>query len=257
MLKELLVGYAITLGLVVARIGAFVVASPFPGQAMPRTQRVGLVVVLTIAALSTAEPTPRMFDPLTAGPAVVRELALGALIGFAFRAALAGADVAGELASHALGLGSASLFNPALGTQDTALARVFSTFAMLLALAMGAHRVVLQLLLGSFRAVPVGSDVSPSLAAPMMAEIAGGAITLGLRIALPVLAVSLVIQIGLAVVARVAPSLQIFNVGFAVLIGAGFLVILASAREMLQPLGDHLGGLPVRIDRLLGEAAPP
>jgi len=66
-----------------------------------------------------------------------------------------------------------------------------------------------------------------------------------------------VIQIGLAVVARIAPSLQIFNVGFAVLIGAGFLGILTAAHELLQPLADHLGTLPARIDRVLGETALP
>ncbi len=257
MLGQLLVGYALTVALVVARISAFVVVSPFPGQAVPRTQRVGLVIALTVVALSTAEPLPRVFDLIAVAPAVLRELALGALVGLTFRMSLAAADVAGELASHALGLGSASLFNPALGTQDSALARVFSTFAMLVALAMGAHRVVIQILLGSFRAVPVGGEVAASQAAPLLAELAGGAIALGLRIALPVLAVSLVIQIGLAVVARMAPSLQIFNVGFAVLIGAGFLVIMTSAPSLLSPLAEHLGTLHVRIDRVLGETLPP
>lgn len=257
MLHQLLIGYALTVALVVARISAFVVVSPFPGQGVPKTQRAALVIALTAAALSTAEPVPRFFDLISVAPSVVRELALGALVGLTFRASLAAADVAGELASHALGLGSASLFNPALGTQDSALARVFSTFAMLVALALGAHRVVIQILLGSFRAVPIGGDFSPALAAPLLSEIAGGAVTLGLRIALPVLAVSLVIQVGLAVVARMAPSLQIFNVGFAVLIGAGLLVILASAHELLQPLADHLDTLPARIDRVLGEAAVP
>jgi flagellar biosynthetic protein FliR len=256
MLRDLAIGYALTLGLVVARIAAFVLTSPFPGQGVPRTQRVALVFALAMAAMAHREPFPKVFDPFAFGPLVLGEMAVGALIGFVFRLALAAADVAGELASQALGLGSATLFNPALGAQETALARVFSTFALALALALGAHRVVIQILLGSFDALPVGAGVSPSLAGPVLADMVGAALALGLRVALPVVAVSLVIQAALALVARVAPSLQIFNVGFAVLIGAGLLVLSASMREMLRPLLDHVGSLPVRIDRVLTEIAP-
>jgi flagellar biosynthesis protein FliR len=256
MLRELAIGWALTLGLVVARVAAFVVVSPFPGQATPKTQRVGLVFVLTVAAMAGRAPIPKLFDVVSAAPFVVKELAIGALIGLVFRIAIAGAEVAGELASQALGLGSPALYNPALGTQETSLSRVFSTFALLVALSMGAHRVVLQMLLGSFDALPVAAGASPSLAGPVLAEIVGQAVGLGLRMAFPVLAVSLAIQAGLALVARVAPSLQIFNVGFAILIGAGLLVLAASAREIFRPLVESLGALPLRIDRVLTEIAP-
>jgi flagellar biosynthetic protein FliR len=256
MLRDLAIGYAVTLGLVVARLTAFVFTSPFPGQGVPRTQRVGLVVLLAIVVMSTREPLPRLLDPGLLAPLVVGEAAIGALVGMVFRMSLVAADVAGELTSLSLGLGSATLFNPALGAQETALARVFSTFALLLALAMGAHRVVIQILLGSFDALPIGAGGHAAAAGPVLVEIVGGALALGLRMALPVIAVSLAIQAGLGVVARVAPSLQIFNVGFAVLIGAGLLVLTASARDMMRPLIDHLGGLPVRIDRVLTEIAP-
>ena len=55
MFNQLLIGYALTVALVVARISAFVVVSPFPGQGVPKTQRAALVIALTAAALSTAE----------------------------------------------------------------------------------------------------------------------------------------------------------------------------------------------------------
>jgi len=110
MLSQLLIGYALTVALVVARISAFVVVSPFPGQGVPKTQRAALVIALTAAALSTAEPVPRFFDLVSVAPTVVRELALGALVGLTFRGSLAAADVAGELASHALGLGRSARF---------------------------------------------------------------------------------------------------------------------------------------------------
>lgn len=256
MLRDLAVGYAVTLGLVVARLAAFVFTSPFPGQGVPRTQRVGLVVLLAIVVMSTREPLPRFLDAGLLAPLVIGEVAIGALIGLVFRMALMAADVAGELTSLSLGLGAATLFNPALGAQETALSRVFSTFALLLAITMGAHRVVIQILLGTFEALPIGAGAHPAAAGPLLVEMVGGALTLGLRMALPVVAVALAIQAGLALVARVAPSLQVFNVGFAVLIGAGLLVLAASAQDMMRPLVDHLGGLPARLDRVLTEIAP-
>ncbi len=257
MLRDLIIGYGLYFGLVVSRIGGFVVASPFPGPSVPRSQRVALVLAVAVTAMPSA-PSPLGLPTLeTAVPGILREIGLGVAVGFLFRMTLAAAEVAGELASQALGLGAPTLFNPNLGAQETVITRLFSIFALLIALGLGAHRTLLTYLLDSFTAVPPGAPTDVRQVTAMLVELTGQSLAVGLRMALPVLAVSLAIQVGLAIVARLAPSLQIFNIGFAILIGAGLLVLVAAAADIMRPLAEHLAGLSGRLERLFTDAATP
>ena len=146
----------LVLGLVVARIAGFVVASPFPGSDVPRTQKVGLVCALAyISMLYVPAPAaPLTFEPMNLLKAAI-EVTFGVAIAFALRLLLAAAEVCGELVSQGVGLGAPSMMNPTLGAEESALSRVVTLLAMLLVFASGAHRVALAYLMRSFDAVPV------------------------------------------------------------------------------------------------------
>jgi flagellar biosynthetic protein FliR len=252
MLEQLALGYAATFALSASRVGGFVAVSPLPGDHAPLQARVGLVMVLAVVV------TPIVTFPGQApeiGLALLvpafTELAVGLLIGLVFRFLLGAADVLGGVLSQAVGLGMPSLFNPAAGTQDTAIGELMSLFAMILALAVGAHRVVLAYLLESFRAVPVGSAVHVASSAPLFFELAGKAVEVGAHLAMPVVATAVAIQLVLALVARAAPSMQIFSIGFTVLLMVGFGTLLASLPAIASGLVDHLAGMGSALDRLL------
>ena len=83
--------------------------------------------------------------------------------------------------------------------------------SMLLALTVGAHRVVLSYLIESLRVLPVGSNIDLAGALPLFISLSANALLVGVRLALPIVAVSLVLQLTLAMIARAAPSLQIFS----------------------------------------------
>jgi flagellar biosynthetic protein FliR len=79
------------------------------------------------------------------------------------------------------------------------------------------------------------------------------------RIAVPVVAVLFMVQIALAFIARAAPALQIFAVGFAVTLGVGFLVILLCLPDTGQLLLAEMSRVDSRIETLLAALleAPP
>ena len=144
MLGQLLLQEGVALGLVATRIGGFVVVSPIPGASVPRSARVGLVLLTSWFVTSTMsvprpprEPSWELFSD------VIGELAIGIMVGLAFRVVLAAAEIAGELASQATGLGSASLFNPTTQAQETPISRLFWLAGMALAMATGTHRLIL------------------------------------------------------------------------------------------------------------------
>lgn len=258
MLRDLVLREVLIALLMFCRIAGFLLTSPYPGEHVPRTGRVGLALSLSFFCSTIAAPPAIAiaFDLGLVLP-IATELGIGLSSGFVFRLLLSAADVAGELVSQSSGLGSAQLFNPLFGAHETPMTRVYSLLGLLLMLVSGAHRVALAYLMDSFVAVPVGTPVTLSAALPQVLDLFVSSITMGVRLAMPVIAISLMVQVGLAMVARVAPSLQIFNIGFAILIGASLFTVALTMRQAAGHLSEHLGHVGQAIDELLAGLAEP
>ena len=242
--------------LVTSRIAGFVVASPFPGEHISKTQRVGLVVVLGWVTLPMA-----IFAnvPTTLGVALavasMLEIACGVAIGLVFRFVLVAGEIAGNGMAQASGLNTATVMNPGMAAPETALASIIGLFSTLVALGAGVHRVALSYLLESFRALPVGSKIEIAGALPFFVSLVQGSLVVGVRLALPVIAVSLVIQLTLAMIARAAPSLQIFSVGLSVLVLTTLMISVEGVREIGSGMGTHLATVGPELDALLSRMA--
>jgi flagellar biosynthetic protein FliR len=249
-LASVLLPFATSFGLVVARLAGFVTASPFPGENVSRTARVGLVAVLAFFVTSSRAVAPVPFDAHVIATASI-ELALGALIGLVFRFLFLAADVIGVALSQSTGLGVPSLLDPATGSLDATPSRIVSLTAMLVALGAGAHRVVLADVLESFRAIPPGADVRLANGVLPIVHVATNAFTVGVRISMPLVAVALLVQVALALVARVAPTLQVFNAGMSVMVGTGLLAFLADRGNVLRALQAHFDSLHGSLIRVL------
>ncbi|MCC6527521.1 MAG: flagellar biosynthetic protein FliR [Polyangiaceae bacterium] len=245
---QLLCAGALTLG----RAAGFVLVSPFPGSAAPAQVRVALVLALTLALAPTVAAFAEVpAGPLALAPLVVWELGVGVVIGAVFRFMFAATEVLGGVLGNVTWLSAPVALNPALGAEDSAVASLIGLFAMLLALAAGVHRVVLQYLGASFNVIPVGSPVALGNVAFAFVDLGSRALEAGVRLALPVLLVSQLVQVALAFVARVAPQLQIFNVGFAVLVAASLLALLAALPAIAHGLAGFFGILPDTYEAVL------
>jgi flagellar biosynthesis protein FliR len=237
MLRDLLTREAVLFSLLFSRVGGFVLTSPFPGERVPKSSRLAFALFIAFFC-RTIDDGPKSglgFD-IALAPAVVNELALGIVIGFVFRIFTSAAEIAGDVISQAVGLGSASVMNPLFGANETVVSRLLSLAGLLLVLTSGAHRVVLGYLIESFSAQSVA---------------------VGVRLGMPAIAMSVIVQLGLAMVARVAPSLQVFNIGFAVLIGAGLLTLASALPDIGLRFLEHTARAPDALDRIFSEMAAP
>ncbi|MCA9622518.1 MAG: flagellar biosynthetic protein FliR, partial [Myxococcales bacterium] len=183
------------------------------------------------------------------------EVLLGAMVGFCFRLFLAAADYLAVMVAQVSWLSVPTSMSVDGGGQSQALAQVAALLALLLALGVGAHRIVLAYLLASFDALPVGSPLALAAGTPVLLDLGGRALDVGLRLAVPVFAISLGVQAGLAMVARIAPSLQIFNVGFAVLVATGVVTFGQSLRSVAVGLVSFYGTAPDLLDDLFTRVA--
>lgn len=251
-LARLFVEQAIVFGWVLSRVAGFVVASPFPGADVPATARMILALAVSFVVSSYAQPAVAVGGlDLHTVVVVLGELGCGVAIGLIFRLLMSVADMAGEMIAHAVGLSTGAVLNPEAASPDPTLTRIISLSAMLIALGMGAHRVVLAHVLESFRSLPVGSVLDVGAAAPAIAALVGETLATGLRLALPVVAVCLLAQLGMAIIARAAPAMQIFNVGLSITLGGGLLTVLSAANDLGLGIAEQLGHLPEKLGQIL------
>jgi len=198
-------------------------------RAIPVRLRVALALAIAIVLVPVVE-SPPIADALTgAGLALlVQNIALGVLIGFTVRLVFASLEVAGEIVGLQMGLSYAGFFNPASGQSQNAVGNFMSLLALLMFVAIDGHLWLLHALAESFRLYPLTGGTALPIDFGQAARLGADIFSVGLTIALPFVAVMLLTNIVLGVLARVAPQLNIFAVGFplTILVGLSLLFLL-------------------------------
>jgi flagellar biosynthetic protein FliR len=172
-------------------------------------------------------------------------------IGFVIRLVIAAVEIAGDVIAPQMGLGAAHIFDPQTHASETAIAMMLRNFAVLIAILAGLHRVLIAGLLASFRTLPPGSVADPSRATPALLMATAEALSTGVRMAIPVIAVLLLAQIALAFVSRAAPTMQIFSIGFAVTLVVGTAVVVITLPDIATLLAGEASQAESRIETVL------
>ncbi|HIE54593.1 MAG TPA: flagellar biosynthetic protein FliR, partial [Chromatiaceae bacterium] len=203
--------------------------------------RVRILLAALIAWLLPVLPGAPAVD-LLSGEALlisIYQILIGVAMGFILQLVFAVFVVAGQNIAMAMGLGFASAVDPQNGVQVPVVSQAFLILVTLVFLALNGHLLLIELLADSFRLLPVGvlrpePDQLWQIALWGSYMFAGG-----LLVALPAVTGLLLVNIAFGVAARASPQLNIFAVGFPVMILAGFLLILV----LLPGVGDHLGDM--------------
>lgn len=227
-LPAALPGLAYAFMLTLARVGCAILLLPGFGEAeIPGMVRAGLAVAVTAAILPAVGP---LMPPLPAslpslGLQVTAEVATGLFFGWVARLTVQALPIAGQLVATMAGLASVLQPDPSMGPQATAFGRIFALAAPAVVLASGLYAMPLAALAGSFAVIRPGTLLSSGDVAQTVAAATQAAFALGLRLAAPFVLAGLAWQVGLALLARLVPRLQIY---FAALPGQvlGGLVLL-------------------------------
>ncbi|WP_162986942.1 flagellar biosynthetic protein FliR [Sphingomonas paeninsulae] len=214
------------MGIAIASIrpGAALLTSPLFGNThVPVTLRIGLSVALGWSAFSTMDPVTVLAAAHDAPFLVLPELVIGFAMGFAVQMAFGAAMMAGEVVGNTMGLGFATSMDGLSGPAPT-LSNLMGFAATAIFLAGQGHLTLVATILNSYRLLPLGASWMPS--GDMVGfgtMMFGGAVA----IALPVAFALVLVQIVTALIARAAPSLNLFAIGlpFTQLAGAALLVV--------------------------------
>jgi flagellar biosynthetic protein FliR len=258
-LEASLAGRALVFLCVLARISGLVLVAPGPWTAAPVRVRAAVVILLAfVATISPLGHGAELSDrPLTTALAITSEFAIGACMGMTVRLVVATAEIAGEFIAPQLGIGVAALFDPHLSVSETPIGTMYRNLALLIGVLVGLHRQVIGALLGSFHVLPPGEIVDSGQAAGAILALTTQSIEAGIRIALPTVAVLFLVQVALAFVARSAPALQIFSVGFAVTLGVGLLVLVVSLPDSARLMLTEMSHVDGRLQALVVSLAEP
>jgi flagellar biosynthesis protein FliR len=239
-----------------ARSAGMVAVAPIPGQDAPMRVRGALVLLLTIVAHGAAARAPAGVEDLGALViAVPSELLIGFAMGFVVRCALAVVEIAGDLMSPMLGFGAASLFDPHTQTGESGVTRMLRLFAMLLAFLLGLHRVLIASLIASYRVVPPGASIDVPRAMGPVLTLTAQTVEAGLRLAVPILAVLIMVQVALAFISRAAPAMQIFSIGFGFTLVTGTIALVIALPDMARETVVQLALVGRHIENILAALA--
>ncbi len=221
------------------RISALMLTAPILAQ---NAVNIRLRILISVVLTWLVYPLHRwpVLDPVSAQGLlqVFNQVAIGATMGLVLQIVVAAVVVAGQSISSAMGLSMANMMDPNLGNVPV-VSQFLLVLASLVFVGFGGHAILLGLVSESFQTIPIGTSFLQQAVLGKVLQWSSMMFLGALLMALPVMVFLLFINVGLGIVTRAAPSLNIFAVGFPAMMLAGFLVLIVSM--------DAIGG---RIDWL-------
>ncbi len=206
-------------------------------RSVPMRLRVALAFFISVCAQASLPPMPVV--PLDSSEALLlllQQLLIGLSLGFAVRITFAAIELAGELVGLQMGLNFAGFFDPGTGGEATAVSRFFGTTFSWLFIVINGHLLVVAAVVRSFTAFPVGPEPLAFLRATQPQVWGAEIFSLGLWIALPLVAMLLFTNLVLGVISRVSQQMNIFAIGFPITVVVGLGGVLLTLPMMQGPL---------------------
>jgi type III secretion protein T len=229
----------------------------FNKQLVPGLIRTGIGVCVSLVLVPPIRATlgSSMPDTATIVFTLLKEGVIGLLFGFAVAVLFWAVEAVGFFVDNQRGASIASTLNPQTGNDTSPLGLMFNQAFVVYFLVAGGFTVLLGMFYQSFRIWPVVSFF-PTLTPEGIPEFAGlfaNLVRLGLLLASPVLVAMLLAELGLALVSRFAPQLQVFFLAMPIKSAIAFLVLVLYLPTMFSYIRDEIGRLPGLLD-LLGRS---
>jgi flagellar biosynthesis protein FliR len=229
--------------LVFARVGTLVMLLPGIGERMiPARIRLAFALLLSLMlfplarTLLPAAPTPQAAIALLVG-----EIAVGLVLGLATRMVLAALQTAGNIVAQQLGLAFAMTVDPSMGGQQAAIGNLLTLLGLTLIFSFDLHHLAIGAIRDSYAVLPPTGIPETGDAAMLAMKAVARGFALGVQLSAPFLAFGILFNLGLGVLARLMPQLQVFFLAMPATILIGMAVLLAVVGVMMGVFLSDLG----------------
>jgi flagellar biosynthetic protein FliR len=229
-----------------ARVGTMVMLLPGVGEmTVPSRVRLTMALVLT-AILLPAHQKAYAVDLRALGPVLVvlfQELIVGAVLGLTARLAISALQIAGSVVAQQLGLGFASAVDPTQNQQGLLVGNFLTVLGITLIFATDLHHLVIAGLNDSYAIFQPGEMPIVGDVAQHITRIIATSFRIGIQLAAPFLVFGLLFNLGLAVLSRLMPQMQVFFIGLPLSILLGFLLLILVIGAMMGTFTGYLEGV--------------
>lgn len=247
-----------TFFLVVVRTATMLSVFPvFSAAQIPKLARVGLALLISFVIYHTVPVVTPLGTLYALATAVVSQVVLGLIVGFVAFLVFMGVQFAGEIVDLQIGFAVANVINPQTQQQVTIIGEFELAMATLLFLVTNSHLLLLQGIGGSFHLLPLPYiNLDPSVAGNVMLFVSQAFVVV-FKIAAPASVALFLVNVTLGLMARVAPQMNVFVVGFPLQIGVG-LIMLGIGIPLLGYVAPQLfAQVPHQMDAVMRGMIPP
>lgn len=217
---------------ILARISGFILFNPMLGRRnIPNAFRVGMTLVLSVFTASMIDQAVSVPVPVGIPELAVRmllELAVGVLLGMVANFFFYIPQLAGSIIDTQMGMTMNQMYDPGTSANMSVTGQILNVLMSLLFFAAGGHLTLLRIFLTSGELVPYG-QVSIGLPAyNLLLELFVECTVLGIKLSMPILAAELIAQVGMGVLMKVIPQINVFaiNIELKVIVGLALLLVL-------------------------------
>lgn len=210
------------------RVGTVIMVMPGIGDSFTPTQ-VRLYIALGLSLVLFPLILPLIPSPVPGGVELVgllvMEFVIGTFIGMVSRILMTALDTGGMIISMQSGLGNAQLFNPLAATQGSLIGTFFSITGMLVFMVTGMYRLIFMGIVGSYQMFPVGSMPNTGDMSNLVIGAVAASFSIGIQIAGPFIIVGMVLYIGMGILTRLMPQVQMFMIAMPLQIALAFITV--------------------------------
>src|SRR3954462_3152125 len=240
---SLLPALAAAFMLVFARIGAMVMLLPGFGETnIPVRIKLAIALSLTLIILPLHRDAYQI-DMQSMAPLMVmlvHEIVIGVVLGATARVTLSALQVAGSVVAQQLGLGFVTAVDPTQGQQGVIVGNFLSVLGITLVFVTDLHHLVIAALNDSYSLFRPGEIPFFGDIAALFTQTVAAAFRVGVQLSAPFIVFGLLFNLGLGVLSRLMPQMQVFFVGLPLSILLGFLILILVIGAMTGTFLDHV-----------------
>ncbi|MDF2590509.1 MAG: putative rane protein [Anaerocolumna sp.] len=213
--------------LILVRITAFIFAAPFFSlRNVPQRVKVGFSLFFSIIIFQTIPLTTLNYQGVIGfAGLIISEAMVGLIIGFFANVSYYILSFAGQMMDMEMGFSMVNEFDPVANFQTTITSNYYSYLIMLMMLVTNLHHYIITAIVDTYKVIPIGeANFKPAMYVLMLQFIKDYFI-IGFRIVLPVFAAILVVNAILAILAKVAPQLNMFVIGLQLKVFVGLIIL--------------------------------
>src|SRR5271154_6314128 len=232
--------------LVFARVGAMVMLLPGLGETnIPVRIKLAIALLLTLIILPLHRTDYHVsLDALSALLVMfIYEILIGVVLGATARVTLSALQVGGSVIAQQMGLGFVTSVDPTQGQQGVVIGNFLTMLGITLLFATDSHYLVIAALNDSYAIFSPGEMMPTGDVAALATRAFAAAFKIGMQLSAPFLVFGLVFNIGLGVLARLMPQMQVYFVGVPLSIMAGFLIFSLVIVTMMGTFLDYFIGV--------------